>query len=214
VHGPGEAGGSGLSSEDEVFTHGTRRPSFIWIGSTSYLYEGSGRARSRHSWIRFHGVGSAEAIPSLPFRGGGSMEVNAGGSGSYAGLINLLATTTGPVSVAGPVNVDGQQTTEFTAAVDQFRLIKGISATELAAIRAHPSATQTLEVFITEAGVPIRVVSITGVGATAIPQTTDILAINAPVTIKPPPARETISASRLSRKGSSSSFALFESSLR
>jgi len=92
--------------------------------------------------------------------------------------------------------VDGQQVTEFTATVEPFRLIKGLSETALEFIRKQ-LPLEKLEVFITESGLPVRVVTSTSIAASPVSQTTEILAINIPVKVKRPPARRTISTARL-----------------
>ncbi len=183
--------GSITPPEQEVFEH--NRPRQIAIGSTLYLFRGRGaRHHERRSWIRMSSPGAITAVSTFPFHGGSPFEVDAGGSGSYAGLINLLATSVGVVSVDGPTSVRGQQVTQFTATVEPLRLTKGLSSKELAAIlQVHPFA-EKLTLDVTESGLPIRVrtIGMFGGGFTTT-ETTEILAINVPVNIKPPPARNT-----------------------
>jgi hypothetical protein len=134
-------------------------------------------------------------VQILPFHGGASFEVDAGGTGGFAGLINLLTTARGRVSVDGPAAVGGQQTTEFTATVEPRLLIKGITVEDVARFRTHP-LNDTLQIFLTESGLPIRVVTVVRSQDLNAMTTMEIIAVNVPVTVEPPPARETIAASR------------------
>jgi hypothetical protein len=87
--------------ESEVFTgHGAGTPSLIAIGPTLYFYSvKAGRRDGGRPWVRFRLNGaSASTGVSFPYHGQ-SDEVDAGGTGSYAGLINLIGTTTGEVHV-------------------------------------------------------------------------------------------------------------------
>lgn len=158
----------------------------IGIGSTIYMYSPSLTHKDGgRPWVRLQHVSAAGLFP---FHGGGSsrIEVKAGGTGSYAELIDLLATANGNVSVVGPATVDGQQTTELTAAVTPLALIKGVPLKD---IEEFP---ETLEVFVTDSGLPVRVTSIAQLGPITITDTTDVTAVNEPVTAKAPPKSKTI----------------------
>ncbi|MGA2165273.1 MAG: hypothetical protein ABSH36_12490 [Solirubrobacteraceae bacterium] len=182
-------------NEGQVFAGHTRRPSLLAIGSSLYSYSAKvARMDGGRPWIRFDSPGAVSIAAVFPYHGE-SKEVSLGGSGSYAGLINLLATAVGQVDAVGPVTVDGQQTTEFTATVEPLGLIKGLSKKNLALIREHFPPEQ-LEVFITEAGVPLRVSSSMRLGSSTFSETTDILAVNVPVKVTRPPARRTISLAK------------------
>jgi hypothetical protein len=189
-----ELGEASLSPDaGQVFIAGhTRRPSFLAIGSSLYSYSPkAARMDGGRPWIRLDRPDATSVAAIFPYHGQ-AREVSLGGSGSYAGLINLLATAVGQVDVVGPATVDGQQTTEFTATVEPLSLIKGLSKKNLALIRKHFPSEQ-LEVFITEAGVPLRVSSLMRLGSSTFSETTDILAVNIPVKVTRPPARRTIS---------------------
>src|SRR6202035_3611129 len=153
----GEATVSPAASE--LFVAG--RPSLLTVGSTLYLYspEPRGVARAR-PWVRSAVPSLADVTARYPCGGEPSHEVSLGGSGAYAGLINLLATALAPIRVAGPVLVDGRQTTEFLAEVEPLALAKGLTAKQRADIHAH-LGSERIEVFITEAGLPVRVVELT-----------------------------------------------------
>lgn len=177
----------------KVFAKGSSGAlSEIGIGSTLYAYAPSfAGKRSGRPWLRTDGV-SAAAL--FPYHGQSNpqFEVNAGGSGPYAELIDLLATANGAVSVVGPATVDGQATTELTASVRPLALIKG-------AANGTDEQTAQLDVFVTEAGLPLRVTRSQQLGAISTTQTIDVLATNVAVSVKPPPKRETIGGAALEK---------------
>jgi hypothetical protein len=183
-------------AEGELFSGEKSKPMLIWIGSTLYLYQGGGsRSHPHRPWLRIDG-GDLGAGLSYPFHGGGPLETGLGGTGSYAGLVNLLGTAVGSVTTAGPISVRGQQTSEFTLTVEPLKLLKGLSARELKALARH-SFAERLDLFMTEAGLPIKIVLTTASGKQTLSETTEVLAVNVPVTIKPPPADKTISEAQL-----------------
>jgi hypothetical protein len=158
----------------------------IGIGTTLFTYAPSiAHKDGGRPWVRLKGVSAAGLFP---FHGGGAarLEVKAGGTGSYAELIDLLATADGNVSILGPATVDAQPTTELTAAVTPLALIKGASEKDVQEL------PEVLKLYVTEAGLPLRVVRTATLGPIAISETTDVIAENQPVTAKPPPARKTI----------------------
>jgi mono/diheme cytochrome c family protein len=191
--GVSELGEVSLSpAEGQVFAGADRsRPSLIMIGATLYDYSPKiARQDGGRPWIRSRSPGFADSDPLFPNHGR-SGEVNLGGTGAYAGLVNLLATALGPVATVGQATVDGQQTSEFAAVVEPLRLIKGLPPKMLKLLRRHRTA-EKLEVFITEAGLPLRVRASIDTSSSSVSETTDILAVNAPVDVKRPPARRTI----------------------
>jgi hypothetical protein len=176
----------------------TRTPLVVAIGSSIYDYTPSVAARDGgRPWVRFDLPAGSGGGGLFPFHAQ-PREVNAGGAGPYAGLINLLATAVGAVADAGPATVDGQQTTEFTATVEPARLIGGRSAKQLGALERE-LPPERLDVFLAESGLPVRVITTMGSGAGATTDTTDILAVNVPVSVTRPPASRTISAAALSK---------------
>jgi hypothetical protein len=187
-----ELGEASLSpAEGEVFVGSKRRPARIAIGSTVYQYEAPGkRSRNRRPWVRSKSPHESPATQILPFIGGDRLEVEAGGKGSFARLINLLTTVVGTVSVDGRVLVRGQQTTEFTVRVEPRFLIKRLTVEDVARFKAE-APIQQLQIFVTETGLPIRVVTRTQTHSISETATTEILAVNVPVTVKPPPTSET-----------------------
>jgi hypothetical protein len=192
-----------VPGEGEIFSSDNRRrPAEISVGSTLYVYTpGIARTDGGRPWVRFDG-GALGDRTLFPFHGQPA-EVNAGGVGSYAGLINLIATAVGPVAVVGPVAIDGQQTIEFTAAVEPVRLVRGLSLKQLASVRKSVPP-ETLDVFLTESGLPLRVAVSLTLGTVSLLETTDVLALNVPLHVKLPAARRTIGQRQLSRLESES----------
>lgn len=175
-------------------------PYAIETPSNFYLYARS-IARSDHGrpWVRFDAK-QATLFELFPFHGGSSDEVSRGGSGPYAGLINLIDTAVAPATNDGQTTVEGQQATEFTVPVDGLGLVKSSGLKEFATVlgTAHQ---QQLELFITEAGLPLRVViassSRTPEFSSSSTQTTEVTSINEPLTdVAPPPAEQTIGEKR------------------
>lgn len=190
-------------NESEVSTTSSRgRSKEIVIGSTVYtrspIASKLARLDGGRPWVRSHSA----AGTVFPYHGS-SEEVNAGGTGPYAALINLLATATGEVVQVGPVVVNGQPATEFEAAVDPLKLLRGLTQEDVENLQARPPAYR-LTVYLTEAGVPVRVVEdvSTPPGSNTISGTsiTEVLALEVPVAVKAPPANRTISAARFTKR--------------
>jgi hypothetical protein len=175
------------SHRGKVFRHGSSGPPrTIAIGSTLYIYTPSvAHKDGGRPWVRLNGSGVASLFPfhghTVP-----QLEVDAGGTGAYAELIDLLATAGGNVAVVGPATVDGQPTTELTAAVKPLALVKGAS------VRDTEELPAVLKVFVGESGLPVRVTRSEQFGTIAVTETIDVLAVNVPVVAKAPPARKTI----------------------
>jgi hypothetical protein len=185
--------------EAEVIDVSTGKPIQIQIGSTEYTYSREiARKHPRRAWVRRKGGEITNDFPSYAsplevFASPGDASV--GGEGSYAQLFNLLTTTVGSVAVLGPVSVDGQATTEFTAAVEPIRLIRGLTVEDVRNLKKHPVSTK-LEVFLSEAGFPLRVTLSQRAQHAHVTVDTDITAVEVPLSISPPPPRETISVAQ------------------
>lgn len=168
------------------------RSRLIVAGSTLYLYapERSGRGRMR-PWLRQRVPGQATSPLDyiLPFHAVAAHETNLGGSGPFGSLINLLRTAVGTFAVAGPVTVDGQQTSEFTSTVVPAVLF-GFPEPGLPTL-AEALPPEKLQVFLSESGLPLRVVVTRRTEGYSLTETTDLLAVNLPVSIKAPPANRT-----------------------
>ena len=179
----GEASLSPLRAK--LYRNGASGPlAELGIGSTVYVNDAALTGHRAKPWVRSPGTSAATLFP---FHGGSSFEVDAGGSGPYAELLNLLATA-GDVQVVGPATVAGQQSTEITATAQPLALVKG-GPTGL----SEAESSTRLEVFVSAAGVPLRVVRTFGPDKNAPVETLEVLAVNVHVSVKAPPKRKTIS---------------------
>lgn len=131
--------------------------------------------------MRRHGAEPA----SYPLHGNRE-EVNFGGTGSYAGLLNLLATAVGQINAGVPTAIEGQHTQVFSATVEPLRLVKHLTEEDESNLHHHP-VMEHLEVFITEAGLPIKVVQTIDSADVHQTTTTQVLAVNVPIKVKEPP---------------------------
>jgi hypothetical protein len=182
----------------EVIDVNTGKPIQIQVGSTEYTYSREiARKHPRRAWIRRKGTdGSALPSYSSPLEVFASPgDASVGGEGSYAQLFNLLTTAVGSVAVLGPVSVDGQATTEFTAEVEPLRLIRGLTVEDVRNLEKHPVFTK-LTIFLSEAGFPLRVTMSQSAQHAHFAETTDITAVEVPLAISPPPPGETISVAQ------------------
>ncbi len=171
---------------------GTGKPIQVQIGSTSYTYSRKIAHKYPHrAWVRSKSAGIATAFP---YRASPE-EAGVGGEGSYSQLFNLLTTVVGPVRILSRVLVDGQSTTEFTADIEPLRLIGGLTVEDVRNLRKHPVST-TLGLFLSEAGLPLRVIVSQSARYVHSVETTDIKAVEVPISVSPPPARETISVAQ------------------
>jgi hypothetical protein len=176
--------------EGELIREGrSSRPIDIAIGSTQYEYAPEACDPQR-PWVRSQAPAGGGAGESYPFEAIPGVTPENGASGPYAALIELLASATSVVEV-GPTLIDGQHATEFAA---RRLALAGTLGPELAAAKpAHPpSVQQQLDVFITESGVPIRVVQSTRVASTRVTASFGVLALNLPLPLAisaPAPSR-------------------------
>jgi hypothetical protein len=184
-------------SEGELWiSRGAGRSRELFIGSTTYVYSPKfARRDGGRPWRRLKNDGTT----IFPYHGSPE-EADAWGTGPYAGLINLLATASGEVAQVGPATVDGQQTIEFSAAVDPFKLVKGLTQEDVTNLEGDPLVDR-LTLYLTESGLPVRVLESihNGAGANMVSSsaTTDILATEVPVRVTAPPAAKTIDEARL-----------------
>jgi hypothetical protein len=173
------------------------RHRLIVVGPNLYSFSPGRTHRSRaRPWVhsRVRGVDPQSLVRGLfPLHGNQRSEVDLGGRGPYAHLINLLATAVAPVLAVRSTTVDGQPTVEFAATVRPARLIERFSAKELAKIETGAPQTR-VQAFLTESGLPQRVVAISDSGSERIASTIDLLAVNPPVDVQPPPGSRTRAA--------------------
>jgi len=169
----------------ETFIGPRRTPRRIVIGSTVYSRERG----KRRPWVRRHEPELAQPLDPYPFHGD-PQEVALGGTGGYAGLLNLLATAVGQIGSGKASVIRGQPTEPFSATVEPLRLVAGVTEEDESNLRQHP-VLERLEVWLTAEGLPIKVVQTIHSADVHETTTTEILAVNTPIDIKAPPARET-----------------------
>ena len=104
----------------------------------------------------------------------------------------------------GTQTVDGQATTGFDATVD-LNAVQGTTPAQRRAVARLLKPLAHLEVFIADDGLPVRVLLRLAIRekhpthhAEVITQE-DVLAVNVPVVVTPPPAQETITEAQLQR---------------
>jgi hypothetical protein len=170
----------------ETFVGARHKAIDIVIGSTVYSRESKGP----RPWVRRHNPALAKSLASYPFHEDPPTGASLGGTGSYAGLLNLLATAVGQISAGRPAVIEGQRTAVFSATVEPLRLLKGvrgITREDERNFRRHP-LIEHLEVFLSEAGLPIKVVQVFRSFDIHETTTTQVLAVNVPIEVKAPPA--------------------------
>jgi hypothetical protein len=189
------------------------------IGNVVYTY----RAQAAHidggrPWVRSrHAAGQGVSGPDP----GGLLENDqTGGQGTFSKLVEQLNAAFA-IHESGPVTVDDQRVIEFDAALDPAPFIAMLKSAShksegpLESIfevgspapvsrsktppREAPAPTLELEVFIAPSGLPVRARSTFTAEGASIAVRVDTLAINVPVHVTPPPARETIDEARLKR---------------
>ena len=174
----------------------TGKPIQIQIGPVQYTYSRkTARKHPHRAWV-IH----KEAVPLsalFPYATTPD-EVSQGGEGSYARLFNLLATAVGAVHVLGRIPVKGQSTTEFSADIEPLRLIQGLTVEDVQRLKQHPVFTK-LDLFLSEAGYPLRVTVTQNARYFHYTETTDITAVEVPLSVSAPPARETIGSAETPR---------------
>ncbi|HTZ85709.1 MAG TPA: hypothetical protein VMB05_03485, partial [Solirubrobacteraceae bacterium] len=78
----------------------------------------------------------------------------------------------------------------LTASIHPFALIQGAGA-----VASPPEPPVKLEVFVTDSGLPVRVIRSQQFGGISTTETTDVLATGVPVDVKAPPAQQILSPS-------------------
>jgi hypothetical protein len=184
------------------------------VGNTVYRYRRqAAEIDGGRPWVRSQRRAKEETHGLDP---GGLLESDeAGKQGTFSKLIEEL---NGALSVeeSGPVTVDDQRVIEFDATLDPAPFLAQLKAQpkepqhplslplETSPVsgpktpaKPAPPPSLELEVFIAPNGLPVRVrVTLSAEGAT-IAVRLDTLAINIPVHVEPPPARQTIGEAQL-----------------
>lgn len=191
------------------------------IGNTVYTYTPSAlRYDGGRPWVRSKRVSSSQS-------GGGSagLEGLSDPSAPFAKLIEDVNGALS-VQEVGPMTIDGQQVTEFTVSLTMATLLPGkrlerfikafSSLGEILSPDNHSSKQREeakqhreeqakkireipveIELFIASNGLPARTITVLGNRKEAIGGEQDILALEVPVDVHAPPARETIGETQL-----------------
>lgn len=128
-----------------------------------------------------------------------------GASGTFAGLSEDLGAAQSVHEVASltPLTIDGQPVTGFTASIPVASLLaRQVSPEQLRRLLATAKPdekTAVLEVFIAPSGLPVRTTVELGAGAEGVAVQEDVLALEVPVSVTPPPADRTITQAQLDR---------------
>jgi hypothetical protein len=188
------------------------------IGDTAYRYRShAAEIDGGRGWVsapRTSEEVDAGEAPSID--PGGILESDqAGAQGTFSKLIEQLNGALSIEEVA-PVTVDDQRVIEFNAALNPAPVLAKLQAKsktpehplssplESSPVRnpkapATPAVTPSLEleVFIALNGLPVRVAVAFAYEGATISLRIDTLAINIPVHVTPPPARQTIAETQL-----------------
>jgi hypothetical protein len=175
------------------------------IGRTTYLYmPGLAKRDGGRPWLNLGRqdlgplLGAGEAAPTPAGSSGTSFKRDAALLGHAVGVQQL-----------GPGTVDGQAISGFRMGLDQSAFDEGSSGTPskpssiterigLAAV-AQPPRSITLEMMIAPSGLPVQTrieIAAEGISVGALD---DIYAVNFPLSLRPPPRRQTIALAQLRR---------------
>jgi hypothetical protein len=128
-----------------------------------------------------------------------------GEHGTFADLSEELsfAQSIHEITSLTPLTVDGQPVSGFIASIPVASLLaRRVSPKQLPQLlaAARPDEqTVTLEVFIATSGVPVRTTVELGAGEEGTAIQEDLLALEVPVVLTPPPAAKTITQARLDK---------------
>jgi hypothetical protein len=128
-----------------------------------------------------------------------------GEHGTFIGLAEDLATAQSIHEIASltPLTVDRQPVSGFTASISVAALLaRYVSPKQLQQLlaAARPDEmTVALEVFIAPSGLPVRTTVELGAGEEGVGIQEDVLGLEVPVIVTPPPAAKTITQARLDK---------------
>jgi hypothetical protein len=196
------AGGEGVASISPVageFEIKEGKP-ITWerlVGGKLYQYQPSNPTHHPHRrWVSREEPASYQLLGSSSHFAEGALP---GTGGGFAGLIALLGKAQRFES-SGPATLAGQPVTGFTAILSPADLLSGGNVEkELKELTKSGVTTASLEVLITPAGLPLRVRLVLGGAISSVAIAGEILGLEVPVTVTPPPPRQTITAARLRR---------------
>jgi hypothetical protein len=214
IAGEGEASDSPPQASVAGGLLGLRQEQTRMIGDAVYRYRHeAAEIDGGRPWVRSHRGPKAETHGLDP---GGLLENDqAGKQGTFSKLIEELDGAMA-IKESGPVVVDDQRVVEFDATLDPTPLLEKLKSQSnepkhplnsllqipsvggpKAAPKPTPPPSLELELFIAPSGLPVRArVTFAAEGANLAVRV-DTLAINVPVHVAPPPARQTIDEARL-----------------
>ncbi len=191
----GIEGEVGMSPQEGTFTAGLPGLASVkerLIGNTLYTRQPDVASEDGgRPWVRSEHKQLDEATGTGPVNlGGGS-----GPGQAFKGVIEEMNSGHSFIEV-GPTIVEGQPVMEFTSLLETTKL-PNLSAKSLKTFNKLHLTTIELGLFIAPDGLPVRT-SITAPGGhSTFSLTVDILAINFPLSVQPPPARKTIGEAQL-----------------
>ena len=167
------------------------------VNGTLYQYEANNPTHRPHRpWVARKEPASFQLLGSTSHFAEGALP---GSQPDFAGLIALLGKAQRFES-SGATTLAGQPVSGFTATLSPADLISGGSVEkELKELSKSGLTSASLEVLITPAGLPARVRLLLGTTLSSAATVAEIVGLEAPVTVKPPPPRKTITAARLRR---------------
>jgi hypothetical protein len=160
------------------------------LGSNLYLsYPGLARLDGGRPWVHERETALSEQT-GVDF---------AGGPQDLGESFSLINSALEGVQEVGPVSIDGQATIEFTASVDLEDLFARFGKKLVQKLQSAGVHDASLALYLAPTGLPVRTSVTIPIEGGSIATTDDILAIEVPVSVKAPPARETISESEFEK---------------
>jgi hypothetical protein len=164
------------------------------LGSNVYVsYPGLARLDGGRPWVHERETALSEQT-GVDF---------AGGPQDLGESFSLINSAVEGVQEVGPVSIDGQATTEFTASIDLEELFARFGKKLVQKLQSAGVRDASLALYLAPTGLPVRTSVTIPIEGGSISTTDDILATEVPVSVKAPPAHETISESefeKLARK--------------
>jgi hypothetical protein len=178
----------------------------ISIGRTNYIYEPSvKRYDGGRPWVR-----SVKEAPSKSSKGlfGAMPAVGEDEPSASTDVFKRLVEAVNQaqsIHEAGQATIDGQQAAEYVVTISMATLLaKHLSQKQIETAKKKnkffkgiAEATDTLELFLTPDGMPVRTINVIGPRNDGIGVEQDILATNIPVSIHKPPSNLTVGQARL-----------------
>ncbi len=203
---------SGEQSISPEFVNATltiagRTLTLLQLGETLYTHDESIAKRDGgRPWVAEKLSSKNGLFGSSPSLGGGGSRGSGAPSPTPFKSEAELLKEGSSIRALGASTVDGQATVGFAGTLTAQRLAEGeLSKKQLAKLKhEHLKLKGSFETFIAANGVPVHTTVLLSIGKLRFSTSADVLAIDFPVTVPPPPAApETISAAELEedRKG-------------